>query len=194
MLMGSQSASFSNLVVEPFGWKGATMKLWNDTQQRGSYIFGCVPLRRKEITMKRRNPLLAGLFNVLIPGSSHLYVTNNWPRFILFFVVNSFVILTAVLVGNNIQMIQQYTLPQGVCTGSLLLIVLGYMFYTGMQMANARNNQTDSAAHYQSLRPKNAPKDDPISRLAQLQRQRDEGLISSEQQEAKKAEIESKNK
>jgi hypothetical protein len=144
--------------------------------------------------MKRRNPLLAGLFNVLIPGSSHLYVTNNWPRFILFFVVNSLIIVLAILMGNNIQMVKQYTLPQGVCTGSLLLIVFGVLFYQGMQLASARNDQTDSAAHYQSIRPQTTSKDDPIARLAKLQRQRDEGLISTEQLEAKEAEIKSKKK
>lgn len=141
--------------------------------------------------MKRRNPLLAGFFNVLIPGSSHLYVTNNWLRFVLFLVVNSLVIFGAVLVGNNIQRIREYTLPQGLCTGTLLLAIFAFLFYSGMKMASTRNSETDSAAHYQSRR---APisKDDPVARLAKLQRQRDEGLISSEQQEAKKAEIESK--
>lgn len=144
--------------------------------------------------MKRRNPLLAGLLNMLIPGSSHLYVTNNWRRFVLFFVVNILIIFTAVLMGNNIQQIAEYTLPQGVCTGSLLLIVLGILFYKGMQLALARNSETDSAAHYQSTRPQVASGEDPITRMANLQRQRDEGLISEEQEESKKAEIESKKK
>jgi len=144
--------------------------------------------------MKRRNPFVAGLFNVLIPGSSHLYVTNHWPRFILFFAVNSLVIFVAILIGNNIQIGPRYTLPQGICPGSLVLIVLGYLFYSGMQLALTRNSETDSAAHYQSLRPHMDTRDDPIARLAKLQRQRDEGLISSEQLEAKEAEIKSKKK
>ncbi|HSL46730.1 MAG TPA: DUF6677 family protein [Anaerolineales bacterium] len=143
--------------------------------------------------MKRRNPLLAGLFNMLVPGSSHMYVGNNVRKFILFFVVNSIVIFGAVLMGNNIQMVQQYTLPQGLCTSTLLLAVFAFLFYSGMKMASERNSQTDSAAHYQSLRP-NISKDDPVARLAKIQRQRDEGLISSEQQEAKKVEIASKKK
>lgn len=143
--------------------------------------------------MKRRNPLLAGLFNMLIPGSAQLYVSNNWIKFILFFVVYGLVIMMAVLMGNNIQMVTEYTLPQGVCTGSLLLIVLAFLFYSGMNMASARNNQTDSTAHYQSLRH-NVSTDDPISRMAKIQQQRDEGLISSEQQAAKEKEIKSKKK
>jgi hypothetical protein len=144
--------------------------------------------------MKRRNPLLAGFLNMVIPGSSHLYVSNNWPKFILFFVVNVFVIFVAVLLGNNIQEIKEYTLPQGLCTGTLLLGIFAFLFYSGMQKASALNSETDSAAHYQSLRPNNISRDDPVARLAKLQRQRDEGLISSEQQETQKAEIESKKK
>jgi hypothetical protein len=143
--------------------------------------------------MKRRNPLLAGLFNVLIPGSGQLYVKNNWLRFGLFFVVYSLVIFVAALLGNNIQNIPEYTLPQGVCTGTLLLGVFAFLFYSGMKMASDRNSDTDSAAHYDSLRT-HTTGDDPVARLAKLQRQRDEGLISSEQQEVKKAEIESKKK
>jgi hypothetical protein len=143
--------------------------------------------------MKRRNPLLAGLFNVLIPGSGQLYVKNNWLRFGLFFVVYSLVIFVTALLGNNIQNIPEYTLPQGVCTGTLLLGVFAFLFYSGMKMASDRNSDTDSAAHYDSMRTQ-VSKDDPVARLAKLQRQRDEGLISSEQQEVKKAEIESKKK
>jgi hypothetical protein len=144
--------------------------------------------------MKRRNPLLAGFLNMLIPGSSQLYVNNNWPKFILFFIGNIFVIFVAILLGNNIQQIQEYTLPQGLCTGALLLGIFAFLFYSGMKMASIRNSETDSAAHYQSLRTNVSTKDDPVTRLAKLQRQRDEGLISSEQQESKKAEIEKKKK
>jgi len=143
--------------------------------------------------MKRRNPVLAGLFNVLIPGSGQLYVKNNWLRFSLFFVAYSLVIFIAILLGNNIQNIPEYTMPQGLCTGTLLLGVFAFLFYSGMKMASDRNSDTDSAAHYESMRT-HVSKDDPVARLAKLQRQRDEGLISSEQQEVKKAEIESKKK
>ena len=143
--------------------------------------------------MKRRNPVLAGLFNALIPGSGQLYVRNNWLRFGLFFVLYSLVIFVAALLGNNIQNIPEYTMPQGLCTGTLLLGVFAFLFYSGMKMASDRNSDTDSAAHYDSMRARVAG-DDPVARLAKLQRQRDEGLISSEQQEVKKAEIESKKK
>ena len=143
--------------------------------------------------MKRRNPVLAGLFNALIPGSGQLYVRKNWLRVGLFFVLYSLVIFVAALLGNNIQNIPEYTMPQGLCTGTLLLGVFAFLFYSGMKMASHRNSDTDSAAHYESMRT-HVSNDDPVARLAKLQRQRDEGLISSEQQEVKKAEIESKKK
>lgn len=144
--------------------------------------------------MKRRNPLLAGLLNMLIPGSSHLYVSNNWLKFIVFFIGYILMIYVAILLGTSIQAMREYTLPPGMCMGILLFGVFAFLFYSGMKKASIRNSDTDSAAHYQSLRHSNISKDDPIARLAKLQRQRDEGLISNEQQEAKKAEIEKKKK
>jgi len=141
--------------------------------------------------MKRRNPLMAGLLNMLIPGSSHLYISGDWGKFILFFFVYGLALVVAILVGNNIQNIRQYTLPQGVCTGVLVLGVLGFLFYSGMKEASNRDKDMDSAAHYRSLRT-DTSKDGKVEQLANLQRLRDDGLISNEEQEAKKSEIESK--
>ena len=143
--------------------------------------------------MIRRNPLLVGLLNVLIPGSSHLFVSKDWGKFILFFIVYSSMIFAAVLFGINIQNLRAYTLPQGLCTGILLVGVLAFLFYTGMREASGRNREIDSAAYYHSQRT-DTSKGDRISKLANLQRQRDEGLISSEEQEVQKAEVESKAK
>ena len=142
--------------------------------------------------MKRRNPLLTGLLNMLIPGSSHLYVSKNWSRFILFFIVYSLMIFFAFMIGNNIQEIREYTLPQGLCTGILLLGVYAFLFFSGMKEASTRDSEIDSAAHYQSMRT-DTSKGDPIAELARIQRQRDEGLISNEEQVVKKAEIEAKD-
>jgi hypothetical protein len=142
--------------------------------------------------MKRRNPLLAGLFNMLVPGSSHLYVDNDWKKFILYFIGSGVVIFIALLMGNNIQGVREYTLPQGLCTGSLLLIIFGVLFYTGMRAASNRNGQTDSAAYYKSRR--NASQDDMATRMEKLLKKRNEGLISKEQFDTEKGEIESKDK
>ncbi|MBI5294103.1 MAG: hypothetical protein HY869_01415 [Chloroflexi bacterium] len=140
--------------------------------------------------MKRRNPLLAGLFNVLVPGSSHLYVDNNWLKFIQFFIGGAFAITVAVVIGNNIQRLAEYTLPQGICTGSLLLVIFALLFYNGMQAARARNSQTDSAAYYKSRRL--VSNDDMATRMEKLLKKRTEGLISKEQYDSEKTEIETK--
>jgi len=140
--------------------------------------------------MKRRNPLLAGLFNILVPGSSHLYVDNNWWKFIQFFIGSTIAITVAVVIGNNIQILREYTLPQGLCTGSLLLIIFGLLFYNGMQAARARNSQGDSAAYYKSRRTPST--DDRASRMEKLLKKRNEGLISKEQYDSEKAESDEK--
>lgn len=141
--------------------------------------------------MKRRNPMLAGFLNMVIPGSVHIYVGNDRRKFILSFIGGTLMIFLAFMAGNNIQSMRVYTLPQGVCLGILILLVFGYLFNNGMKKASRLNSEIDSAAHYQSLRT-DTSSDDPVIELADLQRQRDEGLISIERYEAKKAEIESK--
>lgn len=142
--------------------------------------------------MKRRNPLLAGLFNMLLPGSSHLYVDNDWAKFLQYFIGGGLAIAVAIVMGNNIQALQVYTLPQGICTGSLLVIIYAALFYFGMSAASARNSQTDSAAYYKSRRT--ASTDDRVVRMEKLLKKRDEGLISKEQYDSEKDEIESKEK
>ena len=143
--------------------------------------------------MIRRNPLVIGILNMLIPGSSHLFVNKDWGKFILYFILYSFALVFAVLVGNTIQDIREYTLPQGLCTGTLFVGVLAFLFYTGMRISTARNREIDSAAYYHSKRT-DTSKGDRVAKLANLQRQRDEGWISSEEQETKKTEIEAKKK
>jgi len=142
--------------------------------------------------MKRRNPLLAGLLNMLIPGSSHIYVGSDRRRFILSFIGGALMIFLAFMVGNNIQKMALYTLPQGLCMGILFLLVFGYLFNNGMKKANRRNSEIDSAAYYQSLRTDLSEDEDPITKLANIQRQREEGLISKEQEEIKEARLKSK--
>jgi hypothetical protein len=61
-----------------------------------------------------------------------------------------------------------------------------------MKMANRRNSEIDSSAHYQSLRTDLSEGEDPITKLANIQRQREEGLISKEQEEIREARLKSK--
>ena len=114
-------------------------------------------------------------------------------RFVLNFIGGALLIFLAFMVSNNIQRMAIYTLPQGVCMGILFLLVFGFLFNTGMKKASRRNSEIDSATHYQSMRT-DTSSDDQATALADLQKQRDDGLISTEQQERKKKEIESKTK
>jgi uncharacterized membrane protein len=144
---------------------------------------------KKELTLKRRNPLLAGLFNVLVPGSHYLYVRNDWRKFILFLIAGVAAIGASILVGNTIQNMKVYTLSQGLCTGILLSIVLGVLFYNGLTDASSHNSGTDSAAHYKTMREGSR-----VARLEVLNKQRAEGLISDEQYMESKKEIEAGRK
>ncbi|MCE9644716.1 MAG: SHOCT domain-containing protein [Chloroflexi bacterium] len=139
--------------------------------------------------MKRRNPLLAGLFNVLVPGSHYLYVRNDWRKFILFLIAGVAAIGASILVGNTIQNMKVYTLSQGLCTGILLSIVLGVLFYNGLTDASSHNSGTDSAAHYKTMREGSR-----VARLEVLNKQRAEGLISDEEYMESKKEIEAGRK
>lgn len=140
--------------------------------------------------MNRRNPLLAGLFNALVPGSSHLYVNNDWKKFLLFLIGSGIVMSIAIVLGNNIQNLREYTLAQGLCTGSLLFIIYAILFYNGMTLASAANSQSDSASYYKSRR--SASQDDMSTRMEKLLKKRNEGLISKEQYNSEKTEIEKK--
>ena len=84
---------------------------------------------------KTKNPLLAGLINVLIPGSSQLYVNNDRAKFIRAFVVGAIALTVAVLLGSLIQNTRGYSLPQGVCMGSLVTAVAAVLFISGRKVA-----------------------------------------------------------
>ena len=140
--------------------------------------------------MKRRNPWLTGLLNVLIPGSSYIYVSNDWGRFLPIFFGSIVLLYVGFLLGNAITDIRGVTLPQGLCPGALVLAIVALLFISGMRTAQARNREADDAAYYQSKRtPVNR---DKVTRMKNLQKARDEGLISSEQYDTQKEEIGSK--
>jgi hypothetical protein len=141
--------------------------------------------------MKRRNPILTGLLNTLIPGFGHVYVNNAWGKFVPIFIGNIILIFVAYLLGNTIQNMRNSSLPTGLCPGGLILAVLAFLFFSGMKLSSNRNDETDEAAFYQSKRTL-SPKESVSSKLQNILKQRNEGLISSEQYDSKKADIESK--
>ena len=138
--------------------------------------------------MKRRNSLLTGLLNVLIPGSSHVYVNNDWRRFIPIFLGSIILLIGGYYLGNAIQDIRGSTLPQGLCPGALVLAIAVVLFIGGMKTARIRNSETDDAAFYKSRRTLQK-RDDKGTRLKNLDKARSEGLISSEQYDTQKEDI-----
>ena len=101
---------------------------------------------------KNKNPLLAGLMNVLIPGSSQLYVNKDAGKFIRGFIVGGIALTVAVLLGSLVQNARGYTLPQGACMGPMVLVVVIVLFINGRKVAGERNRESVDADYYNSRR------------------------------------------
>jgi hypothetical protein len=137
-----------------------------------------------------KNPLLAGLMNVVIPGSSQLYVNHDWGRFISSFVIGVVAFAAAIWGGNTVQTARGYSLPQGLCTGILLLVIFVVLFLSGHRTAKGHNTEVDTAAFYNSKRT--VSHESAEKQHALIQKMRDEGLISEEEFEEKNANVSSK--
>jgi len=141
------------------------------------------------MSKEKKNPLLAGLFNMLVPGSGYLYVENDRNRFIKTLVGGVALIVVMVTLGNAIQNTRGFSLPQGLCTGILLLILFVPLFLIGQKTANSHNKMLDNTAHYDLHRP--ASQGSNEAKLDKLQKMRDEGLVSEKVYQKKKDEISS---
>ena len=104
---------------------------------------------------KRRNPIVTGLLNALVPGSSHLYVNNDWSRFLPIFAGGAAMLVMAYVIGNAIQNLRDSTLPVGLCPAGLVIGILVGLFFSGMRIASLSNNASDDAAFYKSKRTLN---------------------------------------
>lgn len=135
----------------------------------------------------KKNPLLTGLLNMLIPGSGYLYVDNDRGRFIKTLIGGIAAIAVIVLLGNAIQHSKGYALPQGLCPGILLLIVLVPLFLSGQKTANQHNMVIDNATVYNA---RQQGSDD--AQLAKNQSLRDKGMISEQEYDSRKTGISSK--
>ena len=135
----------------------------------------------------KKNPLLAGLFNMLVPGSINAYVKKKWRKFILTFVGMEIVLAIAIWVGLSLQSARSFSFPQGVCPGVLALVVLVPLFLNGMNAARELNKNLDDEVLYQSRKPVNLDNED--EQLQKIQRMRDEGLISEQQYNTQKSKI-----
>ncbi|MBN1452505.1 MAG: hypothetical protein JW963_15930 [Anaerolineales bacterium] len=138
----------------------------------------------------KKNPLLAGLLNMLVPGSVNIYIRRKWRKFILTFIGMGLVLAIAVWLGTSLQSARFFSLPQGLCPGILALIVLVPLFLNGLNAAKEHNKILEDKVLYQSRKP--VPQDDDDEQLKKIQEMRDEGLISEQQYNTRKSKVVSK--
>ncbi len=138
--------------------------------------------------MEKKNPLLAGLLNMLVPGAGYLYIDNDRGRFFKTLMIGIAAIAVLLWLGNTIEHSPGYALPQGLCMGTLLLIVLVPLYLMGQNAANRHNMVTDNAAIYNARQ-----KGTDQAQLDRNQELRDKGLISKQEYDSRKGEIDSKD-
>jgi hypothetical protein len=136
------------------------------------------------------NPIVAGLLNMLVPGSIHIYFRKGWQRFLLTFVGMEIVLAVVIWVGISLQGSRSFNLPQGLCPGALALIVLVPLFMNGFNSATEHNKILSDKDLYATRKPVNS--DDEDEQLKKIRKMRNEGLISEQQYKVKKNKIESK--
>ena len=133
------------------------------------------------------NPIVAGLLNMLVPGSINIYFKKGWQRFLLTFVGMEIVLAIAIWLGISLQGTRSFNVPQGLCPGALALVVLVPLFLNGFNTATEHNKIRSDKALYQSRKPPISEDND--EQLKKIQTMRDEGLISEQQYEVKKGKI-----
>ena len=137
--------------------------------------------------MEKKNPLLAGLFNILIPGSGYWYVNQDRGRFMKTLIIGIAAITAMIVVGSSLQNTTGFPLPQGLCVGILLLIVLVPLFMNGQKAAVHHNFVIDNASLYTARQHGNND-----IQLTRNQHLRDKGLISEQEYASRKDRITSK--
>jgi hypothetical protein len=137
--------------------------------------------------MEKKNPWLAGLFNMLVPGSGYWYVDEDRGRFIKTLIIGIAAIGALIVLGTIIQNTTGFPLPQGVCIGILMLFVLVPLFRSGHKAALHHNFVLESAAHYTDRQHGTDE-----AQLARNQNLRDKGYISEQEYDSRKDSITSK--
>jgi uncharacterized membrane protein len=139
------------------------------------------------MSKEKKNPIVAGVLNMFIPGAGYLFVDNDRGRFIKTLIGGVLLIAVVVVLANAIQNIRGYSLPQGLCPGVLLMLVFVPLFLAGQKTASLHNNMIDNTAHYNVLRT--SPQGSDKARLGRIQEMRDEGLISEQEYDKKKKDL-----
>lgn len=137
--------------------------------------------------MEKKNPLFAGLLNMLVPGSGYWYVDQDRSRFIKTLLIGVAAIAALIVMGTMFQNTTGFPLPQGLCTGVLLLFVLVPLFRKGQKAAHQRNSRLENASIYAARQHSNK-----AGQLAKNQDLRDGGYISEQEYDSRKDNINSK--
>ena len=137
--------------------------------------------------MEKKNPLLAGLINMLVPGSGYWYVAQDRGRFIKTLIVGIAAIAAMIVLGNIIENTVEFPMPQGLCMGILLLFALVPLFLNGQKAALHHNYVLDSASQYTSRQ-----RGTNEAQLAKNQDLRDKSMISKQEYDSRKDNIISK--
>ena len=134
-----------------------------------------------------KNPLLAGLLNMIIPGSVHFLIKRKWSKFILTFIGMELLLAIAIWAGISMQSARSFSFPQGLCPSVFALLVLGPLFIAGQKSAAEHNKLQGDEVLYQTRTAKSQDTDD--DQIRKIQKMRDEGLISEQQFENKKSKV-----
>lgn len=137
--------------------------------------------------MDKKNPLIAGLLNMLIPGLGYWYVDRDRGRFIKTLIIGVVAIVLMIVLGTIFQNTTGFPLPNGVCVGLLILIVLVPLFLNGQKAAVHHNFVIDNASQYTARQTGNEE-----AQLARNQNLRDRGYISEQEYDSRKDSITSK--
>lgn len=137
--------------------------------------------------MDKKNPLLAGLINMLVPGSGYWYVDRDRGRFIKTLVIGVAAIAALIVLGVLIQNTTGFPLPQGLCPGVLLLIVLVPLFLRGQKAAIHHNFVLDSAVAY-TARQRGTSE----AQIAKNESLREKGYISEQEYDSRRDNLTSK--
>ena len=137
--------------------------------------------------MEKKNPLLAGIVNMLVPGSGYWYASRDRGRFIKTLIIGTAAIAAMIAVGTILQKTTGFPLPQGLCVGLLLLLVLVPLFLNGQKAAIHHNFVIGNAGQY-TARQQGTDE----AQLIRNQHLRDKGLISEQEYDSRKDSIASK--
>lgn len=137
--------------------------------------------------MEKKNPLLAGLFNILVPGSGYWYVDQDRGRFIKTLIIGVAAITAVIVVGTILQNTTGFPLSQGLCVGVLLLLVLVPLLLSGQRAAVHHNFVIDNADMYTARQHGS----EAVQR-EKNQDLRDKGYISKQEYESRKDSLDKK--